>query len=72
MNTLSERAVVGFDVPDSFAGYFDGGWSFGTGKLVNLKGEWYFHIPMTKAVEEAFDISRPRHVVGIDRGGCGS
>ena len=68
LNTLQHRVVVGFDVPEYFKSYFDGTWKFGTGKLVSLNGDWYFHIPMTKAVSDTFDPSMPKHVVGIDRG----
>ena len=59
---------VQFDVPEYFEKYFDGSWKFGTGKLVSVKGEWYFHIPMTKHVDEEFSVDRVKHVVGIDRG----
>jgi Probable transposase. len=39
----------------------------GTAKLLELKGKWYLHIPVTKAVEE-FSKDEVKHVVGIDRG----
>lgn len=68
LNTLGERVRVTYDVPECFRGYFDGSWSFGTGKLVSLNGEWYFHIPMTKQAEQGFSADKARHVVGIDRG----
>lgn len=68
INTLDKRAKVAYDLPDCFAAYFDGSWSFGTAKLVSMKGQWYLHIPMTKVVEDTFDASMPMHVVGIDRG----
>ena len=68
LNTLAQRIKVGFDVPDNFKGYFDGTWKFGTGKIVSLQGEWYFHIPMTKVVSKEFQPDMPKHVVGIDRG----
>ena len=68
LNTLSKRVKVSFDVPDYFEKYFDGTWQFGTGKIVSLMGEWYFHIPMSKEGEEIFDKEKPSHVVGIDRG----
>lgn len=68
LNTLGKRATVTYDVPEYFNDYFDGAWSFGTGKLVSLNGQWYFHIPMTKEVPDTFDPSKPKHVVGIDRG----
>lgn len=68
VNTLGRRVKVSFDVPEYFRQYFDGTWSFGTAKLVSLKGEWYFHIPMTKTVPDTSDATKPSHVVGIDRG----
>ena len=68
LNTLSKRVKVSFDVPDYFEKYFDGTWQFGTGKIVSLMGEWYFHIPMSKEDMEVFDKEKPSHVVGIDRG----
>lgn len=68
LNTLEKRVKVSFDLPDCFKEYFDGTWSFGTGKLVSLNGEWYFHVPVTKQAPEAMDTSAPKHVVGIDRG----
>ena len=68
INTLGKRVKVSFDVPECFVGYFDGTWSFGTAKLVALKGKWYFHIPMTRIMPDTFDVKKPAHVVGIDRG----
>ena len=68
INTLEDRVVVNYDVPDRFNEYFDDTWSFGTGKLVSLKGEWYLHIPMTKESPASFASTKPAHVVGIDRG----
>lgn len=68
LNTLSKRVKVSFDVPDYFEKYFDGTWQFGTGKIISLMGEWYFHIPMSKEDMEVFDKEKPSHVVGIDRG----
>ena len=68
LNTLEKRIKVGFDVPDNFKEYFDGTWKFGTGKIVSLLGEWYFHIPMTKVIGKEFQSDMPKHVVGIDRG----
>ena len=67
LNTLDDRIRVSYDLPKNFQKYFDGTWSFGTGKIVSLKGNWYFHIPMTKDVSE-FDPDEVVHVVGIDRG----
>ena len=72
VNTLRGRVRVDYDVPKCFAEYFDKTqehpWSFGTAKLVSVKGEWYFHIPMTREEPDVFDASCPKHVVGIDRG----
>lgn len=69
INTLGKRVKVGFVVPDCFREYFDSSeWKFGTAKLVSLKGIWYLHIPVTKETADVFDASKPKHVVGIDRG----
>ena len=68
INTLDKRIRATFDVPECFEEYFDGSWSFGTARLVSLKGEWYLHIPMTKRAADTFDPSKPGHVVGLDRG----
>ena len=68
VNTLEKRVKLSFDQPDFFKEYFDGTWSFGTAKLVCLNNEWYLHIPVTKATEDELDITKPSHVVGIDRG----
>lgn len=68
LNTLGKRIHVPYVVPNNFQEYFDGTWSFGTGKVVKLKGNWYFHIPMTKATPESVATTEPSHVVGIDRG----
>jgi len=70
VNTLGKRVCVKFAIPKCFDKFFnpDEGWSFGTGKLVKLKGRWYFHIPMTKTVPDTFDNKKPAHIVGIDRG----
>ena len=57
-----------FDKPECFDAFFDGTWSFGTGKLVSLMGEWYLHIPMTKEVEGADPDAGYAHIIGIDRG----
>ena len=59
---------MSFHVSEVFQPYFDGSWSFGTGKLVSLKGRWYFHIPMTKTTPDTFDRTNPEQLVGIDRG----
>ena len=68
LNTLNERLKVSFDVPECFKEYFDGTWSFGTGKIVSLNGEWYFHIPMSKETDLEFSKETVKHVVGLDRG----
>lgn len=68
LNTLGERIKVSFDIPDCFKDYFDGTWAFGTGKIVSLNGEWYFHIPVTKECTEVFSKETVKHVVGVDRG----
>ena len=66
INTLGERTKCTFE-GNHFAGYLDGSYRLGTAKLVELKGQWYLHIPVTKAVED-FQKKDIRHVVGIDRG----
>lgn len=68
ISTLGKRIKMGFDKPDCYKKYFDGTWTFGTGKLVSLKGKWYLHIPMTKANDKEFDPANVAHVVGLDRG----
>lgn len=66
INTLDNRTKCSF-YGEHFAEYLDGSWSLGTAKLVELKGLWYLHIPVTKEVEN-FQKGNLRHVVGIDRG----
>lgn len=66
INTLGKRTKCTFEC-EHFAGYLDGSYQLGTAKLVELKGRWYLHIPVTKAVED-FQKENVRHVVGIDRG----
>ncbi len=68
INTLGKRVKLTYDLPDCFKEYFDSSWSFGTAKLVNLKGKWYLHIPVSKTMADNFDPCKPTHVVGIDRG----
>ena len=67
LNTLEKRIRVEFDMPKAFEEYFDGSWKLGGSKLVFLNGEWYFHISMTKEIQE-FSFDSLKHVVGIDRG----
>lgn len=66
INTLGKRTKCTFE-SEHFAEYLDGSYDLGTAKLVELKGLWYLHIPITKAVED-FQKENVRHVVGIDRG----
>ena len=68
INTLGKRAVMEFDKPERFDTFFDGTWSFGTGKLVSLMGEWYLHIPMTKQIEGIDPNAGYAHIIAIDRG----
>ncbi len=68
LNTLEKRIRVSFEMPENFKNFFDGSWKFGGGKIVSLKGNWYFHISMTKTVETEFSVETVKHVVGIDRG----
>ena len=66
INTLGKRARCPFE-GKHFAEYLNGSWNLGTAKLVELKGLWYLHIPVTKAVE-VFQKENVCHIVGIDRG----
>ena len=66
INTLGKRTKCTFE-GKHFTKYLDGSYELGTAKLVELKGLWYLHIPVTKAVED-FQKENVRHVVGIDRG----
>lgn len=66
INTLGKRTRCTFE-GEHLAGYLDGSYQLGTAKLIELKGLWYLHIPVTKAVED-FQKENVRHVVGIDRG----
>lgn len=68
LNTLKKRIHLTFAKPETFDKYFDGTWSFGTGKIVCTNGIWYFHMPVTKKQDNCFDSDMPKHVVGIDRG----
>lgn len=66
INTLGKRTRCRF-AGEYFAEYLDGSYDFGTAKLVELKGLWYLHIPVTRVVDD-FRKENVRHVVGIDRG----
>lgn len=67
LNTLDRRIKVDY-VDNCWADYFDGTWTFGTGKIVNIKNNWYFHVPVSKETDPSFSKERVQHVVGIDRG----
>ena len=47
--------------------YFDGSWNLGTGKVVRSGKHWFFHVSVSREVP-SFELSRLKHVVGIDRG----
>ena len=67
LNTLGKR--IKLDCVDGcWQDYFDGSWTFGTGKVVQMKGNWYFHIPCSKESNEELTREQVQHVVGIDRG----
>lgn len=66
INTLGKRTKCTFE-GEHFSEYLDVSYDLGTAKLVELKGLWYLHIPVTKIVED-FQNEHVRHVVGIDRG----
>lgn len=66
INTLGKRTKCTFE-GEHFSEYLDGSYDLGTAKLVELKGLWYLHIPVTKIVED-FQNEHVRHVGGIDRG----
>ena len=68
INTLGKRVKLRYSIPEYYRQFFDGTWSFGTAKLVSLKGIWYLHISAKKTEATTFDKSRPAHVVGVDRG----
>ena len=68
VNTLGKRVKLRYSIPEYYRQFFDGTWSFGTAKLMSLKGIWYLHIPVKKTVATTFDKSRPAHVVGVDCG----
>lgn len=47
--------------------YFNGSWTLGTGKVVRSGKHWFFHLAASKEVP-SFELTRLKHVVGIDRG----
>ena len=67
INTLGKRAVCDFMLPEYMQKFFDGSWSLGTAKLVELNDIWYLHTSATKNIDE-FERGDVKHVVGIDRG----
>ena len=67
INTLGNRIKVSFEKPAYFDKFLNGGFKFGTAKLVQMKGIWYLHISATKDVTE-IDREGVKCVVGIDRG----
>lgn len=67
VNTLNGRVKLPY-FADGMSKYFDRTiYRFGTAKLVNKKGKYYLHIPVTYDVPES-NISHICNVVGIDRG----
>lgn len=67
LNTLGNRIKVDY-ADNCWPEYFDGTWTFGTGKIVSLNGNWYFHIPVSKEADKPLERDEIQHVVGIDRG----
>ena len=47
--------------------YFDGSWKLGTGKVVRSGKHWFFYVSVSKNVNN-FELTRLKHLVGIDRG----
>lgn len=66
MNTINGRITVKV-YGISKNPYFDGSWTFGTGKVVQSGKFWFFHVSVSKEVDD-FELSHLKHVVGIDRG----
>ena len=66
INSLSGRLKMPYNAT-AMEAYFEENWSFGTAKLVQKKGKFYLHIPVTKTLPPCSesDISK---VVGIDMG----
>ena len=68
LTTMTGRLKVSFDVPECFKNYFDGTWTFGTGKIVSLNGKWYLHIAVAKEYDTGFLKEAVKNIVGLDRG----
>lgn len=67
VNTLNGRIKLPY-FAKSMSKYFDHAtYKFGTAKLVNKRGKYFLHIPVSYEVEES-NISDICNVVGIDRG----
>ena len=67
VNTLNGRVKLPY-FAEGMSKYFNHSiYRFGTAKLVNKRGKYYLHIPVTYEVEES-NISDICNVVGIDRG----
>ena len=67
VNTLNGRVKLPY-FAEGMSEYFNHSiYKFGTAKLVNKRGKYYLHIPVTYEVEES-NISDICNVVGIDRG----
>lgn len=65
MNVLGERVKVNFK--SKYINLWDSRYKLGTAKLVQLKGKWYFHIPVTFETAD-WDHDSNQKIVGIDRG----
>ena len=67
VNTLNGRVKLPY-FAEGMSKYFNHSiYRFGTAKLVNKRGKYYLHIPVSYEVEES-NISDICNVVGIDRG----
>jgi IS605 OrfB family transposase len=66
VNTLEGRIKVPY-ITKGMEHFFDGSWSFGTAKLVQKKGNFFLHIPMSKEMKD-FDLNQATGIVGIDLG----
>lgn len=67
LNTLGKRIEVPFE-SKHFGEYINNeNFKLGTGKIVSVKGKYYFHIPVTFKTND-FDKTKVNHVIGIDRG----